>query len=192
MCVMNFFGAGVHHPVHVTHILSRFYSVCPHQKTEDTQLWPTREKHGTLPNTPHCFLTSNLSLQFTCCVCLMNYSEPCCFQNPTILYDIEKWGEKRHTSKGKCTKYYYPLHSLPQQKGFQLKPKNLVSPSSTTYWQHTRQPEGFNTFTHHTHTHTQAQASALKTSFQLASREVGWGGPLMWEHRGQREQSVQR
>lgn len=77
------------------------------------------------------------------------------------------------------------------------KPKKLVLPFRTAYWQHTRQPEGWNVAIHagtHTHTdwHTRAQASALKTSFQLASREVGWGGPLMWEHRGQREQSVQR
>lgn len=43
-CVLIFFGAKVQRPERVTHTLSRFNSVRPHQKTEDTQLWPAREK----------------------------------------------------------------------------------------------------------------------------------------------------
>lgn len=37
-------------------------------KRQNTLLWAATEKHGRLPNMPHCFLTSDLSLQLTCIV----------------------------------------------------------------------------------------------------------------------------
>lgn len=45
------------------------------------------------------------------------------------------------TYKKKLAQFSYFIF-YQKQRGFQMKPQNLVLPFSTAYWQHTRQPEG--------------------------------------------------
>lgn len=75
-------------------------------------------------------------------------------------------------SKGNpsLTKKYSP--KFHKHKDFQLKPRNLVSPSSTTYWQHSRQPEGFSP----THSHTQTHTSTSLHTKDLFSAHVEGSG----------------